>query len=234
VTTPLVPPKRSTPLAVQISEQLRDRIGSGQWAVDQKIPSENELVSAFGASRNTVREAIRGLVHAGLLEPRAGDGTYVRARNELDVALARRASSEKVVEVFEVREALELHAVRLAASRVVPEDIEHLTALLDERDAAGRPEDSLAADLRFHEHVVALAGNALMTDLYVNLDRVKTYAPSGATGEVNAQLTGRWPEADPHRDIVTALQRHDADAAADAALRLLTHSREAFLHQSQA
>ena len=47
MTTPLVPPKRSTPLAVQISEQLRDRIGSGQWAVGQKIPSENELVAAF-------------------------------------------------------------------------------------------------------------------------------------------------------------------------------------------
>lgn len=63
-------------------------IGSGGWPLGEKIPAEPELMAALGVSRNTVREAARALVHAGLLDARPGDGTYVTATDGLGAALA--------------------------------------------------------------------------------------------------------------------------------------------------
>lgn len=60
--------------------ELRSAVARGEWPVGERIPTEPRLSEQFGVGRNTVREAVRVLVHAGLLETRQGDGTYVRAR----------------------------------------------------------------------------------------------------------------------------------------------------------
>lgn len=71
--------------------RLEELIGSGEWPVGFRVPPEPELVRALGVSRNTVREAVRALVHVGMLDPRPGDGTYVRADTGPDAALERAA-----------------------------------------------------------------------------------------------------------------------------------------------
>src|SRR4051794_34097626 len=70
---------RRSGLIDQVIEQLRGQIESGRWAVGNRIPTEAELAASTGTSRNTVREAVQSLVHAGLLERRQGSGTYVLA-----------------------------------------------------------------------------------------------------------------------------------------------------------
>ena len=57
---------------------LEQEILSGQWSVGDRLPSEAELVDRFGVSRITVGRAMRDLQRAGLVERRAGSGTYVR------------------------------------------------------------------------------------------------------------------------------------------------------------
>ena len=122
----LQPTVRNVPLSVQIGTQLREQIMNGTWPVGTKVPGEHDLVRTFGTSRNTVREALRALVHLGLLESRPGDGTYVRSTSELGAVLGRRITEESVNEVFEVREALEVQAARLAASRITESQIGEL------------------------------------------------------------------------------------------------------------
>src|SRR5579884_1123883 len=80
---------RRTGLVDQVIEQMRGAISRGDWPLDQRIPPEPELVSALGVGRNTVREAVRALSHAGLLDVRQGDGTFVRATSEICGALRR-------------------------------------------------------------------------------------------------------------------------------------------------
>ena len=70
--------KRS--LVDQALEQLRARINNGTWEVGQRLPTEPELAAELGISRNTVREAMRVLAFAGLIEIRQGDGSYLRGR----------------------------------------------------------------------------------------------------------------------------------------------------------
>lgn len=74
---PLDPP--SSPLYQLVFDELRKEILSGKYQTGQKFPSEADLVKRFDASRITVGRAVRELRRAGLVERRAGSGTYVRA-----------------------------------------------------------------------------------------------------------------------------------------------------------
>jgi GntR family transcriptional regulator len=67
----------STPLYRQIAEDLRDQIESGKLKPGQKLRTELELREHYGASRNTVRDAIKWLTTLGLVESRGGSGTFV-------------------------------------------------------------------------------------------------------------------------------------------------------------
>lgn len=71
------------PLAQEVTSKLRHAISSGLWAVNARIPSEQELMKELGVSRGTLREAIKSLAHVGMLEVLRGDGTYVRATSEI-------------------------------------------------------------------------------------------------------------------------------------------------------
>ncbi|MGH7465222.1 MAG: GntR family transcriptional regulator, partial [Longimicrobiales bacterium] len=62
----------------QIYRALERDIGAGRWQPGERLPSEAELVRTFGASRITVGRAVRDLQAAGLVERRAGSGTYVK------------------------------------------------------------------------------------------------------------------------------------------------------------
>ena len=106
---------RRSSLAELAVTQLRDQVLSGQWAVGARLPAETELAQQLEVGRSTVREAVRVLVHAGLLETRQGSGTYVRSLtpgSDFQARLRRAA----VLEAYEVREALEVQAARLAAA----------------------------------------------------------------------------------------------------------------------
>lgn len=62
-----------------IRQTLIEAIASGRYEVGQRLPSESELVRMFGASRPTVNRALRDLQLSGVIERRAGSGSYVRA-----------------------------------------------------------------------------------------------------------------------------------------------------------
>ena len=61
----------------EITRELRNEIASGKYGTDGRLPSEAQLVKRFGVSRPTTAQALRTLEHEGLLERRAGSGTFV-------------------------------------------------------------------------------------------------------------------------------------------------------------
>lgn len=70
-------------LVEQVALQMESLIESGEWGVGMRIPAEPELMTELNVSRNTLREAIRALIHAGLLKTKQGDGTYVCSSSAL-------------------------------------------------------------------------------------------------------------------------------------------------------
>jgi GntR family transcriptional regulator len=65
------------PIYRQIADDLRDKIESAEIAQGGRLPTEIDLMERYDASRNTVRDAIRLLTTRGLVETRAGQGTFV-------------------------------------------------------------------------------------------------------------------------------------------------------------
>ena len=122
---------RRAGLVDQVIDQMRSAITTGEWRVGERIPTEPELVTALGVGRNTVREAVRALAHAGLLEVRQGDGTFVRATSELSGAVKRLCGSE-LRDVLEVRRTLEVEGARLAATARTEFELDELNNLLNE------------------------------------------------------------------------------------------------------
>lgn len=166
--TPITQPARAEPLVVQVSRQFRERIAGGDWPVRSRIPGEKHLARELGVSRGTVREALRALTAAGLLEPRVGDGTYVRASDELTGLLGQGGGTE-LEHALDVRGVLEVAAAERAARHRTDTHLDGMREALSLRAAAERADDVdayVAADSRFHRAVVEAAGNPLLTRLY--------------------------------------------------------------------
>lgn len=203
-----------TSLVDQVIGQLRLLIESGEWPVGTKIPAEPLLVSTLGVGRNTVREAVRALVHSGMLEPRQGDGTYVLADDDLGIAVLRRLHRAGMLEALEVRSSLERDAARLAATRRTDADIADLRAALAAREAAwfaGDEQQLIIADLRFHRTAVGAAHNGMLADLYGHLtDGLRAVVETVLQGPGDEEV--RFQGA-AHCALVDAIEAGDADAA---------------------
>jgi DNA-binding FadR family transcriptional regulator len=163
---------RRTGLIDATVAQLRARITSGDWPVGTRIPPEPALVELLGVGRNTVREAVQSLVHAGLVERRQGSGTYVLSTSELAVSMGRQIADARQRDVIEVRRSLEVEAARLAARRRTTADVAAITRLRDQRAEAyrsGALDRMVAADLALHRAIARAARNPVLLSLYENL-----------------------------------------------------------------
>ncbi|WP_238456140.1 FadR/GntR family transcriptional regulator [Lederbergia galactosidilytica] len=156
-------------LVEQVVMQIESLIEKGHWEIGDKLPPELELMEEFDVSRNTLREAIRALVHAGLLETRQGSGTIVRSSSSLGVAMERHIEKSNLMETLEVRLALEREAAQLAAVHRTSRDLQQLENCMDQcRDALNREaiEDFITADMAFHKAMVKASHNQLLQELY--------------------------------------------------------------------
>jgi DNA-binding FadR family transcriptional regulator len=219
----LARPARNVPLAQQVADQMKQLISSGSWRVGEKIPGENDLSSQLGISRNSVREALRSLVHAGLLEARPGDGTYVQADSELGVTLHRRVDAGELEEAYEVRSMLEQRGAGLAAQRATGDQIARMQAALSRRDAARDRRDDLAyvaEDLAFHQLVVEASGNSLLAELYAHLhEAVRANITRTLASEPLYRLEST------HRELLAAIEQRQPQEAEEIAAALVEESR---------
>lgn len=166
----LFDPVRNRRLADQVTSQIRERIHRGEFALGDRLPSEPELMRQLGVGRTTVREAIRVLAHTGHLEVRQGSGTFVTSLTG-NVGLAERLHQAHVREVYQVRRALEVEIVRLAAVKSDATDLEAIRILIEQLKAhlkAGTREAFLDTDLALYAALAASTKNSVLIDLYAS------------------------------------------------------------------
>ncbi len=204
-------------------ESLRQAIEKGDWELGDKLPVESELSESLGVSRNTVREAVRVLVHVGMLETRQGDGTYVRATRDAGETLRRIARTE-LADQLEVRIMLESEAAKLASLRRTEDDLKRMTDALDARArSANDLEERIMHDERFHHAVVMASHNPALLELY-------DYFSHGVSQtiertEMDADLPE--PSQEDHELLLAAIRRGEAQKAGQLARELLEPSLKA-------
>ncbi len=217
---PQLPRIRRGSLVETAIDSLRGAIQQSQWQIGERLPVEADLAAALGVSRNTVREAVRVLVHMGMLETRQGDGTYVRSTRDPGESL-RRIGRSRLRDQLEVRVMLESEAAGLAARRRTREDLERMTTALDRRAGAGTDiAGRIRHDEAFHHALVEAAHNPALLELY------RYFA--GAVAET-IQRTERdrdlpEPSQEDHELLLAAIRQQNAGRATTLARRLLEPS----------
>lgn len=201
--------------------RIRNMVQSGELPPGSRLPPEHQLAAQLGISRSGVREAVKVLESARVLDVRRGDGTYVTS---LAPALLLEGigfafellQGETLPEVMEVRRLLEPTATALAAQRISEEQLDELGKLLRTmRGVAADPEKLIQYDIAFHRAVTVATGNDTLTSLLDGLSgrTVRARIWRGLVLGNVAQNT-----IDEHEAIYLALRARDQSLAHAAAL----------------
>src|SRR5262245_58389630 len=143
VARPLSP---SRSLAHELVARLTADITSGNIRPGARLPTEQELIAATGVSRTVVREAVAALRAEGLVVTRQGVGAFVpeNARRPFRVDFNLSSSMREVLEVMELRSAIEIEAAGLAAERASPAQVRTIVDCLNSIERAiKRGEDAI-------------------------------------------------------------------------------------------
>ena len=188
----------------RVHEFLREEIISGRLLPGAEL-HEAALARSLGVSRGPVREALGRLASEGLVTVRAHRGAVVRA-----------LSNEEFLEAYQVREALEIMAVRLAVPKLTPDDLAAMERLIEEmslRAEAGDVQSFFAANAQFHQFFFDVAGNGMLSDLYRQvrgqIDRLRLRSLE-LRGDLRRSI-------DEHRAILWATRNGDVERAAHLA-----------------
>jgi DNA-binding GntR family transcriptional regulator len=144
----------------RVHDHLRDEIISGSLMPGTEL-HEVALAASFGVSRGPVREALGRLATEGLVNIRPRRGAVVRA-----------LSSEEFMEAYQVREALEMMAVRLAVPRLTVEDLDAMEQLIEDMGRlaeAGDVQGFFEANTEFHQRFFEVAQNRMLAGFYRQL-----------------------------------------------------------------
>jgi GntR family transcriptional repressor for pyruvate dehydrogenase complex len=200
-------------------DRIRDLIASGELAPGDRLPPEAELAALVGVSRNSLREAVRALIQAKVLDVKRGDGTYVTSL-EPQLLLSGLSfvmelmQDRTVLELFEVRRLLEPAATGLAAARISDGTIADLRRLLAAMRETTTGEDLITQDVAFHRCVVQASGNETLVSfleaLFTRTARARVWRGIWDRGSLE------WTFAQ-HEMIVDALEQRDVPLATAAA-----------------
>lgn len=196
--------KRGATSKKQIAyQQIKNMIMNGEITKDSPLV-ERQLCDKLGISRTPIREALRELANDGLVELIDGKGVYVK-----------RIEFRDMVEIFEMREALERMAVKLFVERADKEAVDVLKEYMDKQEEAYKDDEHavfMEMDMKIHSHIAQEAQNKRLEVAINNIyDQIMQIAVS-----VRDDQKIRDMAISAHRKILKAVLDRDSEAAQKA------------------
>src|SRR5262245_27493373 len=162
-------------LASEVVKRIAEAIRRGWLVPGARLPTEQELMAAMGVSRTVVREAVAALRADGLVTTRQGSGAYVAAdvsRVPFRIDPEGLSSIDDVLEVMELRLAVEVEAAARAAERITPRRLVPIARAVRAIEAAIRKgEGAVNEDFAFHLAIAEASGNGRFAELLEFLGR---------------------------------------------------------------
>lgn len=203
----------STPTYMRVTDLLRKDILAGRWAPGARLKIA-ELSQAYGVSQMPVREALQQLQGEGLLDLQPNRGASIRTIDE-----------RMIINIYDLRAAIESMLVARAANSIAEAQVIQLYAIearFEEASNRSDTEAAMKANKSFHHLVNSIADNpeALETlekysDLISGLRRRYGFRPGRSTQMVQE-----------HRQLLTALSAHNAEAACRITIEHCLHAKE--------
>ena len=225
----LRPAVRRANLPATIANHLRAQIVSGELPPGSQLPGHRDLAAAHAVSVGSIREAISMLISNGLIETRAGRGTYVSAspqqsgRPRSGAPLLR----QEVEELTEARRVIEVQLASLAAERATPEQVEALrraTARLE--DAVANPYEYPEADVEFHLVLAEAAGNRYLLQAMVDIRALlRQDMELGAEAAIR-RFGDLRPSVESHHRLFAAIADKDPARAAHVADEIVSRNQK--------
>ncbi|MQA01677.1 MAG: FCD domain-containing protein [Streptosporangiales bacterium] len=212
-----------------IVDQIESAIAHGTLKAGERLPSERELVTQFGASRATVREALRVLEAHGVVRSWPGDPYGPEVLSFSPDGLANqmtrlmRLDGMSLADLLAFRMIIDGSASRLAARLRTPEELDAMErTIVAMEQAIDKGYDEFSeADVAFHDAIAQASRNAMIqvcnnvvrgVVLQVIEDKVRRALDSEAVMRESLQH---------HREVFEAIGAGDGDAAARIARKKL-------------
>lgn len=197
-----------------IVEQLCAYIADNEMMPGEKLPAERDLATKLSVSRASLSQALVALEVQGVLSVRHGDGAIlVRRPTEERAIKALREHADRIPDVIEAREALEVKLAGLAAARRTDAEMAAIDAAIATMEAeveAG--ERGVVGDEMFHEAITAAAHSSLLAKLMHEISGLIRETRIESLSQANrprASLEG-------HRKIADAVRKQDPREASRA------------------
>lgn len=212
MTDPAFVPIQPTRASTSVITQIRAAIMSGRFRKGDRLPTEREMARQFGVSRVTVRDALRALEAAGLIEIRVGGqgGPYVTQPGPALLAENLRThlhlQGTTFAELAEARLALETTAARLAAERATEEDLVEMRAAIQEPG----PVATATRSVDFHTALVRAAHNSALLTMFLAAQSLlaEAFGTLHASQPDMAEVARRV-----HTELYEAIARRDSETA---------------------
>jgi GntR family transcriptional regulator, transcriptional repressor for pyruvate dehydrogenase complex len=212
-----------------IVEQIKDAIFQKKIRPGDKLPSERQLMEQFQACRVTVREALKLLEYAGILEIKRGTqgGAYVRDPNIKFINNFLRdmfsMGNINVADLTEARIAVEPFTLRLAAERMSEESLEQLRQNIDEtRECLKRknPNDARLLNLEFHRIIAQASGNLV---IFFMIDSIMDIMENNISPAFDLSIKAVERTLHLHEEIYQTIKNRSPEKAQEL---MLKHVRE--------
>ena len=191
-------------LSDRVYDMIRASILDGSRPPGSRVV-ESEIARSLNVSQAPVREAVKRLVHAGLVTSEPRRGSYVTEISSEEFAIAR-----------QVRAAVESIGARFVISSLTPGDADELRAIVGRMKlalAAGDGALFRSLDMQFHSRVLLIGGHAVLARVWDSIEPLlvsqRAIGDPAYTGDKEAVV--EW-----HTDLITALESGDAEAASAA------------------
>ena len=220
-------------LFAQVVEDLGSRIVRGDLKPGSLLPNEAHLCTEMGASRTVVREAVKSLSAKGLVDTRTRTGTQVLDPmhwNLLDLEVlgwryAAMPRAEFFRELFEIRRMIEPAAAALAAERAGKQEVAAIARAYQEMQSARHDDPgAVAADLRFHQGILAAARNGLLAQMagVIGAGLLTSHRIDSSSYDVFVPL---------HGEVLAAIRARKAPQARAAMEKLLLSTRDFLMRE---
>ena len=205
----------------EVLDRLMERIRSGEIAPGAQLPSERELMEAYGVGRPAIREALQTLERSGIVEIAHGERARVVvptaqsliAQIAIGTMHLLRTQPGMLEHLKAARLFLETGTACMAAEQATPDDIARLLQRVEAQRAAVDDRDAfLACDMAFHREIAQISGNPIYPSIVESIFRwaAEYYRPM-----VRAPGAEQLTLAE-HERIVEAIALRDGEGAAQA------------------
>ncbi|MEM7242447.1 MAG: FadR/GntR family transcriptional regulator [Pseudomonadota bacterium] len=218
--------------AAEVASDIRKAIEGDVYRPHDRLPSERILSETHGVSRGTIRDALMRLEREGLVEIRAGSGTYVTSND--DLSGQKIIADARPLELIDTRFALEPHICRLSVLHAQEADFERLAALIQKMEENAHDRRVFSeADTEFHLELARSTGNSLLIWIITQINDVRSQDQWARMRRVTLDEQIIRTYNTQHRLILDALRNRNPERAAmlmkdhlETARRSLTRAAE--------